>query len=187
MKKLSLTRAAIVCLMPLALVACASNSSHPHHTHPDQSLLPASIQVPAGHEVFWRTSTQAGEITYECKSDKDMKPNWVFAGPKAALTSNSKVVGSYYGPPATWESLDGSKITATQVAVAPAGAGNLPYQLVKVNPHMLKSGVLKDASYIQRVALKGGVAPSAPCEVANVGAKMQVPYSADYIFWKPSK
>jgi len=32
--------------------------------------------------------------------------------------------------------MDGSKLTATQVAVAPNGTGNIPLQLVKANPAM---------------------------------------------------
>ena len=38
-------------------------------------------------------------------------------------------------------------------------------------------------AYIQRVALKGGVAPSSQCAEANKGAKEVVKYQADYIFW----
>ena len=38
-------------------------------------------------------------------------------------------------------------------------------------------------SYIQRVALKGGVAPSAECSTANKGKQAVVKYQADYIFW----
>ncbi|MEG0883269.1 MAG: DUF3455 domain-containing protein, partial [Janthinobacterium sp.] len=92
-------------------------------------------------------------------------------------------VGTYVGPPATWANLDGSKVTATQVAVAPAGAGNIPYQLVKANP-ATGSGAMQGVSYIQRVATSGGVAPSSPCGTDTVGVKQWVPYQADYIFWK---
>ncbi|MFX5142152.1 DUF3455 domain-containing protein, partial [Acinetobacter baumannii] len=83
------------------------------------------------------------------------KTEWVFAGPNAVLNDrNGRAVGKYYGPPATWEATDGSKLTATQLAVAPAGDGNLPYQLVKANPAM-GNGALTGVTYIQRVALKG--------------------------------
>ena len=74
--------------------------------------------------------------------------------------------------------MDGSRLTATQVAVAPSGMGNIPSQLVKANPAM--SGV----TYIQRVATQGGVAPATPCASANVGARQVVKYQADYIFYK---
>lgn len=148
-----------------------------------QDALPAAVQVPAGHKVAWETVGR-GEITYECRAKADVKDQmeWVFAGPKAVLRDRQgKQVGTYYGPPATWEAADGSKLTGTQVAVAPAGPGNLPYQLVKANP-AVGAGTLTGVAYIQRTALKGGVAPQAPCTTA--GQRSQVSYEADYIFWK---
>lgn len=152
-----------------------------------QSGLPDSIKVPAGHKVALET-TGVGEITYECRD----KPNaagqteWTFVGPKAVLNDRSgKPVGTYFGPPATWQAKDGSKITGTQLAVAPSGAGNLPYQLVKANPAEGK-GAMSGVSYIQRVALKGGVAPSTACSAANKGEQAVVSYQADYIFWSAS-
>ena len=39
-------------------------------------------------------------------------------------------------------------------------------------------------TYIQRVALKGGVAPASACAPANKGERQIVKYQADYIFWK---
>lgn len=151
-----------------------------------QDALPASVQVPAGHRVAMET-VGVGEITYECKAKAGMADafEWVFAGPKAALNDRSgKTVGSYFGPPATWAALDGSKLTATQLAVAPAGAGNIPLQLVKASP-ATGHGAMSGVSYIQRVATQGGVAPAAACAAANAGARQVVAYQADYIFWKP--
>lgn len=163
--------------------ACASMA--PMGAGFNQSALPDPIKVPAGHKVAWET-VGVGEITYECrdKAAAAGQVEWVFAGPKAVLSDRSgKVVGSYYGPPATWEALDGSKLTGTQVAVAPAGAGNLPMQLVKANP-ATGVGAMTGVTYIQRVALQGGVAPASECSPARKGAKAQVNYRADYIFWK---
>ena len=165
------------------LAACGSLS--PSAPAFSQANLPASIQVPAGNKVALET-VGVGEITYECRDKANMpgQTEWVFVGPKAVLNDRSgKQVGTYYGPPATWESLDGSKLTATQLAVAPAGAGNLPLQLVKANPAM-GSGAMTGVTYIQRVALQGGVAPTTACTSANKGAREVVKYQADYIFWK---
>ena len=149
-----------------------------------QTGLPDSIKVPDGHKVALET-TGVGEITYECR-DKANAPGqteWTFVGPKAVLNDRSgKPVGTYFGPPATWQAQDGSKITGTQLAVAPSSAGNLPYQLVKANPAVGK-GAMSGVSYIQRVALKGGVAPSTECSAANKGTQAVVKYQADYIFW----
>ncbi|MGY2137490.1 DUF3455 domain-containing protein [Pseudomonas reactans] len=149
-----------------------------------QTSLPDSIKVPDGHKVAMET-TGVGEITYECRDKANAvgQTEWTFVGPKAVLNDrNGKQVGTYFGPPATWQAKDGSKITGTQLAVAPSGAGNLPYQLVKANPAEGK-GAMSGVSYIQRVALKGGVAPTSECTAANKGKQEVVKYQADYIFW----
>ncbi|MDH0092469.1 DUF3455 domain-containing protein [Achromobacter mucicolens] len=169
-------------LFTVALLAASAMLQAPAMAA-SQDALPAAVQVPAGHKVAWET-VGTGEITYECRAKADAKDQmeWVFAGPKAVLKDRQgKQVGIYYGPPATWEATDGSKLTGTQVAVAPAGAGNLPYQLVKANPAM-GAGAMTGVAYIQRTALKGGVAPQKPCTQA--GQRSQVSYQADYIFWK---
>jgi hypothetical protein len=152
-----------------------------------QSGLPDSIKVPDGHKVAMET-TGVGEITYECrdKANAAGMTEWVFVGPKAVLNDRSgKQVGTYFGPPATWQAKDGSKVTGTQLAVAPSTPGNLPYQLVKANPAEGK-GAMSGVSYIQRVALKGGVAPGTECTSANKGKQEVVKYQADYIFWAAS-
>ncbi|KGH06510.1 DUF3455 domain-containing protein [Comamonas thiooxydans] len=171
-----------LCLSALGLSACASMGSHSMYS---QAELPASVQVPAGHKVVMET-VGIGQITYECRAKKDMatEHEWVFVGPDAKLqTRSGMVIGKYWGPPATWENNDGSKVTAAQLAVAPAGAGNIPLQLVKANP-ATGMGAMQGVTYIQRVATKGGVAPSMACGTANLGSKQIVQYQADYIFWK---
>jgi hypothetical protein len=46
-------------------------------------------------------------------------------------------------------------------------------------------GVLADATFVQRLNTVGGVAPAgSTCTAANVGATAEVPYTADYVFWK---
>lgn len=169
-------------LLCLAGTACAFGLSIPMAYA--QADLPDSIKVPDGHKVVLET-VGVGEITYECrdKANAAGETEWVFVGPKAVLNDRSgKAVGSYYGPPATWQANDGSKVTGTQLAVAPAGDGNIPYQLVKANPAE-GEGAMKGVSHIQRVALKGGVAPSTECSAADKGKQEVVKYQADYIFW----
>lgn len=176
------TASASVLLVSL-LAACGSMA--PMMPMYSQAMLPTAVQVPAGHKVAMET-VGVGEITYQCSAKKDMAGQfeWVFAGPDARLNDRSgKQVGKYYGPPATWESMDGSKLTATQVAVAPNGTGNIPSQLVKGNPAM-GSGAMSGVTYIQRVDTRGGVAPATPCAAGNLGARQTVKYQADYIFYK---
>jgi len=167
------------------LTACGSMSSGPMAPAFNQSSLPPTIQVPAGNKVAMETVGK-GDITYECR-DKANAPGqteWVFVGPDAKLWDRGgKQVGKYYGPPATWESMDGSKLTGSQVAVAPNGSANIPYQLVKANP-ATGSGAMQGVSYIQRVATQGGTAPAMACDAASMGQKQVVKYQADYIFYR---
>ncbi len=167
----------------IALSACASNMAAPAMPF-SQASLPAAVQVPAGHRVTMET-VGVGQITYECRAKKDMAGHeWVFVGPDAQLMDRmGNKVGKYYGPPATWESNDGSKLTGAQLAVAPAAAGSIPLQLVKANPAM-GMGAMQGVTYIQRVATQGGIAPAMLCDAGQLGRKEIVKYQADYILWK---
>lgn len=150
-----------------------------------QTHLPANVQVPAGHKVAMET-VGVGEIIYECraKADAPGAHAWVFVGPKADLTSRGGAkLGTYYGPPATWASIDGSSITGKQLAVAPGAAGSIPVQLVQAGP-AAGAGAMRGVAYVQRVDTRGGVAPALPCDAGRVGRNEVVRYQADYIFWK---
>jgi hypothetical protein len=176
-------RTTLALITVAALSACATQGAHMAPF--SQAALPDAVKVPMGHRVAMETAA-AGDITYQCRAKKDMAGQfeWVFVGPDAGMKDRSgKVVGKYYGPPATWESNDGSKVTGAQVAVAPAGAGNIPSQLVKANPAM-GMGAMQGVSFIQRVNTKGGVAPSDLCTAATLDKKQVVTYTADYIFWR---
>jgi hypothetical protein len=163
-------------MLAAAVLACASLQAQAND-------VPAAVQVPAGQKAAM-TWTGTGMLAYECrpKADNAAMFEWAFAGPDAKLADAKSMapMGKYYGGP-TWETNDGAKVTGKQVAVAPASAGNIPFQLVKAEGG---SGMLKDVTYIQRVNTKGGVAPAMPCDATTKGAKTTVPYSADYVFYK---
>lgn len=166
-----------------ALVAACSSMSAPKPY--DQMMAPEVVRVPAGNRVAMET-VGVGTITYECRATANAPGqfSWVFVGPDAKLMDRSgKQVGKYYGPPATWESMDGSKFTGTQTGLGSMNGTDIPFQAVKANPAM-GSGSMTGVTYVQRVATKGGVAPSMPCAAGNVGAKQVVNYQADYIFYK---
>jgi hypothetical protein len=184
------SRTATFCAAAAAatLAACAGSPSmmaEPAMVTFSQASLPDTVKVPAGHRVAMET-VGVGEITYECREKAAMAGSfeWVFVGPDAALKDRGgRQIGRYYGPPATWENMDGSKLTGAQVAVAPAAPGSIPLQLVKANPAM-GSGAMSGVAYIQRVATQGGVAPAMACGADTKGRKEIVKYQADYIFWK---
>ena len=169
-----------ICAVAALLSACASS---PPMMKVDNAALPEAVRVPAGQKVMM-TTTGVGELTYECREKKDLAGQfeWAFVGPVATLMgADRKSVGKYYAGP-TWEAADGSKVTGKQVAVAPAGVGNIPLQLVKAEPAM-GQGAMTGVSYIQRLNTRGGVAPTLACDVAGKGQRKVVAYQADYVFY----
>ncbi|WP_110666036.1 DUF3455 domain-containing protein [Salinicola halophilus] len=147
-------------------------------------MTPEEVQVPEGNEIAMET-VGVGEITYACEM-KDGDYAWVFKGPDAKLNdADGNQVGSYYGPPATWEASDGSKITGTEIGKAPGGDGNIPLQLVEANPAD-GEGHMTDVTYVQRLNTQGGVAPDMACSADNEGDTEIVEYQADYNFFKAS-
>lgn len=173
---------AVPLLTAAALLAgCAGPSSRPF----DPSTAPEAIRVPPGHRIAYEV-VAVGKIVYECQQGVDDPDQfrWTVIGPDAILSDrNDRIVGKYYGPPATWDNLDSSRVTGQQIATAPAGAGNIPLQLVKADPSRGK-GAFEDTSYVQRVNTKNGTAPKEPCNESTSGTRADVRYGADYVFWK---
>lgn len=51
-----------------------------------------------------------------------------------------------------------------------------------------EGGRLADATFIQRIATTGGRAPSpATCALATAGTREEIPYTAEYVFWKAKR
>ncbi len=166
----------------ILLTACAA--CMPFAASAQMMDVPEPVRPPAEHKMAMKT-VGVGEITYECRAKAGAAGafEWAFIAPVAKLMdAGNKEVGKYYGGP-TWESMDGSKVTGKQVAVAPASPGNIPLQLVKAEPAM-GAGAMTGVTYIQRLNTKGGVAPSEACTAATTGMKKQVAYQADYVFFK---
>ena len=179
------TPAATALAAAALLSACAMSGGGMSGMRVDNAALPEAVRAPAG-ATQRMVATGVGEPTYECrdKAGAAGQQEWAFVGPVATLVAGTdrKAVGKYYAGP-TWESMDGSKITGKQVAVAPSpGTGNIPLQLVKTDPAM-GAGAMQGVTYIQRVNTKGGVAPAMACDATSKGQRRQVPYEADYVFY----
>ncbi|WP_447555997.1 DUF3455 domain-containing protein [Vreelandella sp. EE22] len=162
-----------------ATLATALIASFSHAALAD---TPEDVQVPDGNTIVLET-VGVGTIKYMCETNDAGNVEWVFKGPSAALNdSDDNQVGSYYGPPATWEAMDGSKVTGTQLATADNGDDNIPLQLVEANPAE-GEGDMNGVTYIQRLNTEGGVAPDMACDSDHEGATAIVTYQADYVFW----
>jgi Protein of unknown function (DUF3455) len=100
---------------------------------------------------------------------------------------NGQVITHYAGP--TWEAPDGSKVTAKPIArdpdvvVLPPDAKDIQQLLLKATP--TPGGTLGATTFIQRLNTQGGTQPpTAECKAQTVNKVKEVPYKADYVFFK---
>ena len=141
-----------------------------------QTPLPGAIAAPG--ETIVLTVHAEGAQVYECKAGADGKPAWTFREPIATLLADGKTVGRHYAGP-NWENSDGSAVVGKVAASAPGAApGDIPWLRLEVVSHR-GSGVLSDATTVQRIHTQGGKLEGA-CD--NAGAFRSIPYSADYVF-----
>src|SRR5882672_10712927 len=147
--------------------------------------IPASLRPPAGQSVFLEALASGVQI-YECasKSDEPSTYEWVFRAPEAALVDRSgRSLGKHYAGP-TWESVDASTVVGEVRARDPGPSPSaIPWLLLGAKS-TTGAGTFAQAKSIQRVQTVGGVAPSEPCNAANVKQVARVPYTATYYFYR---
>lgn len=83
------------------------------------------------------------------------------------------------GPP-QWIAPDGSAVRGTLVTKTPNGDGNIPELVLDAVQSGASQGLLAHSTQILRLNTEGGVAPTGSCKA---GAKVQVPYRADYLYF----
>ena len=138
--------------------------------------VPAPVAAP-GESVIATFHAQGAQV-YECKAAADGKLAWTFREPIATLILNGKTVGRHYAGP-NWDHVDDSGVTGKVLANAPGKSANdIPWLKLEVTAQR-GSGILSDATTIQRINTVGGVVKGA-CEKA--GSFRSAPYAADYVF-----
>jgi hypothetical protein len=109
--------------------------------------------------------------------------SWVFVEPQATLFANAGYDGKiglhYRGP--TWQSNSGSKVVGARLFGCSPDATAIPWLLLEA-VSTSGPGIYGSVTYIQRLNTKGGLAPVSPG--AFVGATVQVPYTAEYYFYR---
>ena len=109
--------------------------------------------------------------------------SWVFVAPAARLYADAEYqgeVGTHYAGP-TWESNSGGKVVASRVeSCAPDPTAIAWLLLQKVSSE--GPGIFDRVTFIQRVNTAGGLPPSGPGPF--VGAEEEVPYTAEYYFYR---
>jgi hypothetical protein len=150
--------------------------------------VPPSLAVDPGNQMFLVGHGKGVQI-YTCKSVPDGSTTfkWVFVAPRATLTGdNGQVVATHSAGP-IWEAPDGSSVKGTPIAKVPdpLPADAKDIQQLKLQGAPSGTGVLGGTTYIQRLNTKGGTQPpTAECKAQTAGKVKEVPYKADYYFWK---
>ena len=167
---------AAVAALPLAQVADAKTEA------PD---VPGDIQVEAGHEVFL-SGHAIGVQIQRCNATAGGFA-WGLVAPRANLyDDHGNVIMTHYGGP-TWEARDGSKVMAARDGQVIVDSTAIPWLRLKATSTSAgpDGDRLLRTAYVQRVNTAGGLAPAAAdCNAATAGAQVEVPYTADYYFWK---
>jgi hypothetical protein len=173
-------RYAVASLLAVLAVGATSQLALAGPAEPD---VPSTIAVDEGHKLFL-TAHAIGVQIYSCTATA-AGPAWSFVAPRADLFgANGKLLGTHDAGP-TWRARDGSFVVGRVLDRAPV-AGSIPWLLLEDASTGVgeDGGRLAETAYIQRIATTGGLAPAGGCTSATVGAIAEVPYTADYTFWK---
>lgn len=173
------TRLLVAAVAALAAAGASSQLALAKAPLPD---VPPQIAVPAGHKLFLLGHATGVQI-YRCDATAAGHA-WSFVAPRANLyTARGKLLTTHFAGP-TWQAKDGSFVVGRVVDRAPA-EGTIPWLLLEISSSGgPEDGRLSRTAYIQRLATTGGLAPADGCGAATVGATAEVPYTADYAFWK---
>ncbi len=146
-----------------------------------------SIAPPPGNtaKVFLVGHAKGVQI-YTCNGNGD----WGKSVPRADLVDDSGnlIVKHSKGP--TWTATaDGSAVLGTVQASAPSPAHGPAIPWLRLStvpaPNSSTTGLLIGTQLIQRVNTQGGTAPpTAECKAQTLNKVVEVPYKADYYFWK---
>jgi len=151
---------------------------------PEPAGLSSVIRASAGEEPAFRLSANGVQI-FECRPSLTQANafGWSFVAPDATLYEGARSVGRH-ATANHWEStVDRTSVSGVTRASQPAGAGNLPWVLMRAIPAG-EDGMFEGVTSIQRVNTSGGVAPASGCGADTVGAETRVAFTADYYFYK---
>lgn len=175
-------RLAVAAIIAAAAAGSMSPAAHAESRGPD---VPSTIDVEAGNKVFL-VGHAVGVQIYTCKAASGGFA-WSFVAPRAVLYGdNGKYVATHFGGP-TWQARDGSTVVAQRVDGVTVDSTAIPWLLLsKVSTTAGADGDrLAGTTFIQRTATTGGLSPAASqCTADTVGTTAEVPYTADYFFWK---
>jgi hypothetical protein len=135
------------------------------------------LQVPAGNKDAYHVYADGVQI-YRWNGS-----SWSFVAPRANLFADAGengVVGTHYAGP-TWESNSGSKVVGSVLERCTPDPSAIPWLLLKA-VSTEGPGIFHRVTFIQRVNTVGGIAPADTGDF--VGEVVEVPYTAEYYFYR---
>jgi hypothetical protein len=176
-------RLAVACIAALGAAVPLAATAHAGPAEPD---VPATIAVEDGHKVVL-VGHAVGVQIYSCNATATGF-GWGLVAPRANLYDDKgKLIATHFGGP-TWQANDGSRVVGQRVDQAPADNA-IPWLLLSAASTSAgpDGDRLAHTTFIQRIATTGGLAPAAgECNSATAGDIREIPYTADYYFWKRS-
>ncbi|PWU02095.1 MAG: hypothetical protein C5B52_06090 [Bacteroidetes bacterium] len=199
MKTISLKSGLIATIVCAAIViSCKKNdkvtdpnSPEAHIAASETLVIPASVQLPAnspnGNETV-ATFYAVGIQKYKAQEVAGSSPvtyQWVFVAPQADLydATNKKVGTHSAGPDWQLSPADSMFGQAFNPARTAPGDNAIDWLLLMPKQGKAPTGFFAEVTYIQRLATKGGKAPTTPPATAT--DVVEVPYTAIYKFSKP--
>lgn len=169
--------------------------------------VPDGIEVPEGNRPFL-VGRAFGTQNYICLPSATAPAGvaWTLFGPQANLfTDHDRQIMTHFISPnpdesgvlrATWQDSDDTsaawaRAVATSSDPAYVEAGAIPWlklEVVGTEKGPTHGRRMTVTTFIQRLNTTGGVAPATGCALpADIGARVFVPYTADYFFYKASR
>ena len=141
------------------------------------------IDVHGGNKEFL-VGHAVGVQIYSCNATSTGF-GWTLVTPRADLYGdNGRLIATHFGGP-TWQARDGSAVTGQRVDSVTVDPTAIPWLLLAATPtNREDGGRLTDTTFIQRTATVGGLAPATGCDASTAGSTTEIPYTADYHFWK---
>jgi hypothetical protein len=152
------------------------------HAPLDAQQLGSSVEVPSGASMFLTAQGEGVQI-YTCTAVQD-GAKWVLEGPDAKLhDAKGRQIGTHFKGP-TWQLNDGSRVVGEPIASQPSpDPGAVAWLLLRARAGSA-TGSLAGVTFIRRTGTHGGMPLAKECQnPADVGKKVEVPYSATYTFY----
>ena len=174
----------IACATALVVAFTVSLQQPTHAAAGTPPPVPTTIQVPAGNKLFL-VGHAIGTQNYTCQPSATGYA-WTLAPAATLVDDKGKQIITHFAGP-TWQANDGSTVVGARdagVTVSPSAIAWLRLRATSRTLGPDGGDRLTATTYIQRVNTTGGLPPTSTCDATTVGDAVNVPYTADYYFYR---